>query len=226
MSTSESTEQGRPIRCEEVVPTLAVGDVEPAIQWYVDVLGFAESWRWGDPPVHAGMLLDRVEVHLSATAPAPGGGWLYFVVDEVDDLHERYTAAGAEIERAPEDQPWGMRELAIRDHVGNALVFGAPCIVREPKLPIEREAVPIRMESRMLAVLRDLADHKGLSLDELLEETVLHTFEPWGDGVASPHTAADIEHIQDLKDAHGIGYDVHASYRFVERDPDAVSDEA
>jgi hypothetical protein len=52
----------------------------------------------------------------------------------------------------------------------------------------------------------------------MLEETLLHTFEkmPRG-GVASPHTAKTLAHIQALKKKHRIEYDVHASYRFVER---------
>ena len=45
----------------------------------------------------------------------------------------------------------------------------------------------------------------------------LHTFEPLGDGVASPHTKSDLRYIQELKHKHGIDYDSHASYRFVEQ---------
>jgi len=37
------------------------------------------------------------------------------------------------------------------------------------------------------------------------------------DGVASPHTRGDLRYIQELKKKHGIDYDAHASYRFVER---------
>jgi hypothetical protein len=46
---------------------------------------------------------------------------------------------------------------------------------------------------------------------------LLHTFEPLGDGVASPHTARQLRLIQELKRKHGIDYDSHGSYRFVER---------
>lgn len=62
-----------------------------------------------------------------------------------------------------------------------------------------------------------------MSLSSCLEETLLHTFEPLGDGVAMPHTKADIRHIQALKQKHGLDYDCHASYRFVER-PDGPGD--
>jgi len=75
----------------------------------------------------------------------------------------------------------------------------------------------VRLERRLAAVLRDLAARKAMSVGECLEETLLHTFEPVGDGVANPHTAADLRHIQELKREHGVDYDCHASHRFVER---------
>lgn len=205
------------LRCERVIPTLAVGDVTRAIEWYVDALGFEEAWRWGEPPAHAGITLDGHEIHLSRSAPSPGGSWLYFVVDHVDALHERLVAKGVDVVHAPEDQDWDMRELPIRDLVGNELTFATPCTGGGPELVIEREEVSVRLEKRLLAVLRDLAEHKGFDLTQLLEETLLHTFEPMGSqSVASPHTAAQLTRIAELKAKHGIDYDTHASYRFVE----------
>ena len=56
-----------------------------------------------------------------------------------------------------------------------------------------------------------------MSLSSCLEEILLHTNEPFGDGVASPHTKAQLSHIQTLKQKHGIDYDSHGSYRFVEK---------
>jgi catechol 2,3-dioxygenase-like lactoylglutathione lyase family enzyme len=54
------------------------------------------------------------------------------------------------------------------------------------------------------------------SVNSCLEEILLHTNEPLGDGVASPHTKRDLDYIQKLKAKHGIDYGSHASYRFVE----------
>lgn len=73
----------------------------------------------------------------------------------------------------------------------------------------------------LAAVLADLAVHKGMTVGECLEETLLHTFEPWGDGVVSPHTKRDLRRIEELKRQHGLDYDCHASYRFREREPGA-----
>jgi hypothetical protein len=88
---------------------------------------------------------------------------------------------------------------------------------REPKMQVERVPIEARVEKRLADLMRDLAWHKNMTMGEMLEETFLHTFEkvPRG-GVASPHTEKTLSHIQELKRKHGIDYDVHASYRFVE----------
>jgi hypothetical protein len=77
--------------------------------------------------------------------------------------------------------------------------------------------VPVRLEKRLAALMNDLAVYKRMSLSSCLEEILLHTNEPLGDGVASPHTKTQLRHIQDLKKKHGIDYDSHGSYRFVEK---------
>lgn len=205
------------VRCDEVLPTLAVGNVDAGIDHYRDVLGFEELWRYGEPTAHAGIRFGTVEIHLSCEEPNPGGGWLYFVVSDVDAVHEALHERGADIVHAPQDQPWDMREMAVRDLVGNGLTFASRAIAREPKLRIEREEVTVRLEKRLLAVVRDLAAHKDMSLTEMLEETILHTFEAIpGGGVASPHTPEALRLIEELKEEHGLDYETHASYRFVE----------
>ena len=56
-----------------------------------------------------------------------------------------------------------------------------------------------------------LAKHKRMSVNSCLEEMLLHTNE----GV-EPHTQTTLRHIQELKKRHGIDYDSHGSYRFIE----------
>ncbi|MEO8428690.1 MAG: hypothetical protein ABI651_16445 [Verrucomicrobiota bacterium] len=90
--------------------------------------------------------------------------------------------------------------------------------MREPKMEIERVAFETRIEKRLAALMGDLARHKNMSVGEVLEETFLHTFEKVSSGgVASPHTEMTLADIQELKGKHGIDYDCHASYRFIEK---------
>jgi hypothetical protein len=56
-----------------------------------------------------------------------------------------------------------------------------------------------------------------MTVGEMLEEMALHSFEQLSSGgVASPHTERTLSHIRELKKKHGIDYDCHANYRFVE----------
>ncbi len=197
---------------------LRVTDLPAAIEFYTTRLGFRHTFGWGEPPTLAGVNLGESQVFLQVGTPAPQGCALYFLVGNADELYEFHHASGTEVVEPPGDRPWEIRDYTVRDLNGYLLTFGHRLPSREPALTIERIDVPVRLERRLAAVLHDLAVRKGMSISSCLEETLLHTFEPLGNGVASPHTKADLRYIQELKQKHGIDYDCHASYRFVERD--------
>jgi catechol 2,3-dioxygenase-like lactoylglutathione lyase family enzyme len=197
--------------------SLCVADLARAIEFYTARLGFVHAFSWGDPPTMAGVNIGESQIFLEAGTPAPHGCSLYFVVGDADELYQFHSANGVQILEEPRDRPWELRDYTVRDLDGYRLTFGHRLPTREPPLEIERVDVPVRLERRLAAVLADLAARKRMSISSCLEETLLHTFEPLGDGIASPHTETDLRHIQELKRKHGIDYDCHASYRFVER---------
>ena len=204
--------------CERHHPGLVVADIRQAVDFYVEKLGFSPGFTWGEPvATFAGVNLGNVQIFLEQGTPHPEGG-TYFVIGNADELFEFQRANGVEVEMAPGDRDYGLRDYTVKDLHGHRLTFGHYVYGGGPPVEIERVDVPVRIEKRIAAVLQDLAVFKRMSLSSLLEETFLHTFEPLGDGVASPHNPADIRHIQVLKRKHGIDYDCHASYRFVERD--------
>jgi catechol 2,3-dioxygenase-like lactoylglutathione lyase family enzyme len=204
------------VECEQHHPTLPVRDVLVAANFYTNKLGFSLGFAWGDPPTTAGVNLGTVQVFLRHGTPSPDGFSVYFVVGDADELYEFQCANGVEVVKPPEDRPWGLRDYTIRDLDGYELVFGHRLHNDGPAIPIERVDVPVRLEKRLAALLHDLAAHKRMSLSSCLEETLLHTCEQVGEGVASPHTKRTLKHIQELKRKHGIDYDTHASYRFIE----------
>ena len=203
--------------CEMHHPILPVADVRAAVEFYVQRLGFSEDFTHGKPPNFAGVSLDQVQVFLETGHSSPGGSSVYFVVGNADDLYAFQRANGVSVPQQPQDRDWGLRDFTIRDPDGNYLTFGHRLPEREPPLPVERIDVPVRLEKRLAAVFADLAKRKHMTVSECLEETLLHTFEPLGEGVANPHSKSDLAYIQDLKQKHGIDYDTHASYRFVEQ---------
>jgi catechol 2,3-dioxygenase-like lactoylglutathione lyase family enzyme len=204
------------VDCEQHHASLSVGDVVAAADFYTTKLGFRLGFTWGDPPTIAGVNLDRVQIFLEQGTPCPQGCSVYFAVGDADELYDFHRAGGVEIVAPPADKPWGLRDYTVRDLNGYALTFGHHLLNVGPPIEIERVDLTVRLEKRIAAVLQDLAEHKHMSLSGCLEETLLHTFEPLGDGVASPHTQRTLRHIQELKAKHGIDYDSHGSYRFVE----------
>ena len=208
-----------PIDCDRTHPTLRVRDVAKAVEFYTEALGFQLAFTWGEPMQLAGVNLDRVQVFLERGTPDPEGTEVYFVVGDADALHGFHASGGVEIIAPPGDREYDLRDYMVRDLDGNRLGFGHYLMPRTPPLEIERTDVPVRLEKRLAAVLSDLARAKGMTVGECLEETLLHTFEPLPDGenVPSPHTKAQLRLIGELRKKHGVDYDCHASYRFVEK---------
>jgi hypothetical protein len=66
---------------------------------------------------------------------------------------------------------------------------------REP-LEVERVQTGVRMEKRMLKVLKAIAELKDMSLGDLLEGIVLHAFE--GKAPFPPQTLKEIEQFKAL----------------------------
>ena len=85
---------------------------------------------------------------------------------------------------------------------------------------VERVQLGVRMEKQMVKVLKGLAEFNGVTLGQLLEKIVLHSFEPVqgqeGETAASPHSKRALEAIADLKRIYGMDYDTHATYQFQE----------
>ena len=206
-----------PTDCTRATPSLRVRDITRAIDFYTSHLGFTLGFTWGKPVGFAGVRLGEVQIFLQQGDPGSVPGQVYCAVDDADALHAYHAAQGVRVLREPADQAYELRDYTVADLDGNELTFGHYKPSREPALEIERVDVTVRLERRLAAALADLARHKGMTVGNCLEETLLHTFEPFGDGVASPHTAGDLRYIATLKQKHGIDYDCHASYRFVER---------
>ena len=206
------------VECEQHHASLSVSDVRAAVDFYTSKLGFWLAFTWGDPPSMAGVNLGQVQIFLEQGTPNPQGCSVYFVIGDADELCEFQRAKGVEIIEPPGDRAYGLRDYSVRDLHGYGLTFGHRIQDTGPPLEIERVDVTVRLEKRLASVLHALAEHKHMSVSSCLEETLLHTFEPFGEGVASPHTKSDLRYIQELKKKHGIDYDSHASYRFVERE--------
>jgi hypothetical protein len=81
----------------------------------------------------------------------------------------------------------------------------------EDNLLVERVQTGVRMEKRLLKVLKALAEYHDMTLGDLLEGIVLHAF----DGKV-PFNPASLERIRDLKRFYDLDLDSSASHRLKE----------
>lgn len=125
--------------------TLVVRDYSPAIEFFVDVLGFelvedspsvtndGRPKRWvvvRPPGAETGLLLARADGSDQEAAvgqQAAGRVGFFLRVDDFDAVYGRLVAAGATFVRRPRDEPFG-RVAVFEDLAGNRwdLVGPAP----------------------------------------------------------------------------------------------------
>ncbi len=78
-------------------------------------------------------------------------------------------------------------------------------------LKIERVQTGVRMEKRVLKVLKALAEYHDLTLGDLLEGIVLHAFEG-----KAPFSRDSLKLVAELKRIYKLDLDATASHRLVE----------
>ena len=109
-----------------------VSDLDRAIRFYCDKLGFGEPGVWGEPPCFGMLHRDGFELMLSlAEAPdrirpnGPDGVWdLYVRVPDVEAEAAALRAAGLELAREPERRVYDMIEIEVVDPDGYRVCFG------------------------------------------------------------------------------------------------------
>ncbi len=83
---------------------------------------------------------------------------------------------------------------------------------RKP-IEVERVQTGVRLEKRMLKVLKAIAEQKDLTLGDLLEGIVLHAFEG-----KAPFQEQTIKEIEMFKKLYGMTLTAADSHNFVERE--------
>lgn len=84
--------------------------------------------------------------------------------------------------------------------------------MKNPVREIERVQTGVRLEKRLLKVLKGLAEYLDLSLGDLLEGMALHAIEN-----KPPFSAATLKKVADLKKVYGLDLGAEHSHRLRER---------
>jgi hypothetical protein len=90
---------------------------------------------------------------------------------------------------------------------------------QEP-IVIERVQLGIRMEKRLVKVLKALSEACDMTLTEMLEDIVLHSLE----GYSTFNAPEALEMIADFKRLYGMSYGLHDNYRFARDTNDEIKD--
>ncbi len=82
----------------------------------------------------------------------------------------------------------------------------------EHPIVVERVQTGVRMEKRLLKVLKGLAELKDMTLGDLLEGIVLHAFEG-----KAPFSAETLKEIEKLRSIYGLTLKAADSHQLKER---------
>jgi PhnB protein len=124
----------------ELTPYLAVGNARDAIKWYADVFGAVVTFDPIEMPDgrvgHVELDVDgarfmMADAHPELKCPAPVIGecspvTLHLTVADVDGLTEAARAAGALVDRGPEENPGVGRVAVLRDPFGHRWFLNQP----------------------------------------------------------------------------------------------------
>lgn len=116
---------GNAMKTHGSATTFHVSDIEAALRFYTDTLGFSQRFRFGD---YAGVEHGEVQIHLSGPAATnkrqTGQGSIYIFCDDCDCYYCEITARGAMAQSPPKDYDYGMRDFVVEDPDGNLVAFG------------------------------------------------------------------------------------------------------
>ena len=127
-----------------LTPILNVSDIGQSFAWF-EKFGWKKLWDWrppgpGSPVTFGAVGSGEVEIFVCLDGQGgrgSGGGqggqgqgvWMSLFVENVDAEYAHCVAAGLDVIRPPQDEPWGVREMHVRHPDGHTfrVGHGLPC---------------------------------------------------------------------------------------------------
>jgi catechol 2,3-dioxygenase-like lactoylglutathione lyase family enzyme len=103
-----------------------VSDLEKALTFYTQILGFEPSFKLGH---YAGICAGELSIHLCGPdnpgyKKPVGAGHICIGIQQVDDYYQHLQAQQVPITYPIGDRHYSIRDFAIEDPDGNTLIFG------------------------------------------------------------------------------------------------------
>lgn len=114
-------------------PILLVADLQAAVDYWRDKVGFEVGGIYNDPPDFAILHRDKIHIMLALTKPqnvrphwhVNDKLWnIYFWVDDAKAMYEEMLQRGAKIDYTLGEKPYGCLEFGIQDIDGHDIAFG------------------------------------------------------------------------------------------------------
>lgn len=115
------------------IPVLPAEDVAASLDYYVNKLGFTETFRDADKPRYAGLRRDSAWLHLSVceeglARTVASQTMCRFHVDDIEAYYTEVKSRGTTIHPNGDLQtkPWGTKEFGVIDPCGVCITFFTP----------------------------------------------------------------------------------------------------
>ena len=119
-------------------PQLFVADIGTTIDFFVNQLGFAVAFIYGEPPFYGQVKRDGAALNLRCVdRPVVDADWrdreellaaslTVATAGDIKTLFLEFQAAGVTFFQTLKRQPWGARNFIVKDPDGNLLLFVGP----------------------------------------------------------------------------------------------------
>jgi uncharacterized glyoxalase superfamily protein PhnB len=120
-------------RLKALAPQFLVLDLQRALDFYKEKLGFTVEFIYGD--FYASVKRDDIALHLKLSdEPDPSRAFrkqgehldVYITTDDIDALFTEYGKRGPNFVHPLHTTAWGTREFVVEDPDGYILYFGQP----------------------------------------------------------------------------------------------------
>ncbi len=125
-------------RLTAIAPQFLVDDLDRAIAYYCDKLGFELEFKYES--FYAAVTRDGIAIHLKC-APKTAADRehrkenehldAYIAVQGIRSLFSELTTRGAQVFKPPEERPWACLDFYVEDADGYILCFSEPNANRE-----------------------------------------------------------------------------------------------
>jgi len=127
----------RPI-LNSIEAQLFVANIKSSCDFYINQLGFAVEFVYGDPPFYGQVVRDKARLNLRLVCEPVFAGDIrkreqllsasitVASANEIKQLFLSYQAAGVSFHQALKKEPWGARTFVVSDPDENLILFAGP----------------------------------------------------------------------------------------------------